>query len=225
MRFQQPMERSVHNWSRRASLMPSTTPIPSARITATQTRTRIQTRFCSASACKYTQFQYNLVMDRQWDHGPCGAFHSTLSFPRGNFTKFGHNYGGVAGYGCCLDLETGAVVQNHDQLGALLPGGKSIFKLAYNCTDSTLLDIQKQDPMYNAEICPVFETEDSSTGLTFGPRPDMQQEENCAEGNDMFRKFPYEILWSILLHLSFKDVFNLRRSSRVFRRMLLPEVY
>lgn len=158
-------------------------------------------------------------------YNPQALFEVLMSFPRDNLTDFGHNYGGVADYGCRLDLEAGQVVQGYDQFGPLLPGEKSTFKLAYNRTNSTILDIQKQDPMYNAEIRSVFETEDSSADLTFGPPPDMRQEENCAEGNDMFREFPYGILWSILSHLSQKDFFNLRRSSRVFRHMFIPEVY
>lgn len=146
-------------------------------------------------------------------------FEALLSYPRNGITDFGHNYGGIAGY--CMDLDAADIVQERHLLDHLLMPGEEP-RLVYFEGDSAALEMQRQDPMYNDELRSVFEGAEESASQQ---HPHELEQEDSPNANDIFRRFPFELLQMIVSELSPVEVITLRQSSTVFRHLPLSESF
>lgn len=146
-------------------------------------------------------------------------FEALMSFPRNSISDFGHNYGGIAGY--CMDLDAADIVQERHLLDRLLLPGEEP-RLVYFEGDSASLEMQRQDPMYNDELRSVFEVAEESASQQ---HPHELRQEAFPNVNDIFRRFPFELLQMIVSELSPVQVIILRQSSTVFRHLPLSESF
>lgn len=153
---------------------------------------------------------------------PQVVFDVLRSFPRHGLIEFGHDYGGVAVYDLETDVYDIADPSRHPCSSYFLPGEEP--RLVYDRTNRALLDMQRQDPMCVAELSSVF-TGERSPGSPVSQRQIVAPHNDTVRSGEVFGKLPIELLQSILIELSSPEVITLKRSSRVFQHVPLPDTF
>lgn len=169
---------------------------------------------------------WDLLIARRETHGvakyePQALFDALRSFPRHRLSKFGHDYGGVAGYD--LEVDLFYVVDPSHQACHLLPGEEP--RLVYDRTDRELLQMQKQNRMCVAEISSSFRGERPPGSQVPEAHPVDGLENVTDRCGEPFGKLPIEVLQFIIFELSCPEVVALKQSSRVFQLLPLPDTF
>lgn len=99
------------------------------------------------------------------------------------------------------------------------------YRLVYDRTDRALLEMQKHNPMRVAEICSALEGQKLTSRPVSNVRLVEVQQYDAPIYSDPFGKLPVELLQSIVSELSSPEVVALKRSSRIFYCLPLPDTF